>query len=50
MRFSAFDLYFLIINLLGFAAGAVNSRVSSKMPEGKSDAVLALLSVLGGAV
>lgn len=50
MSFSAFDLYFLIINLLGFAVGAVNSRVSSKKPEGKSDAVLALLSVLGGAV
>lgn len=50
MSFSAFDLYFIIVNLLGFAFGAVNSRVRSKKPEGKSDTVLALLSVLGGAV
>ena len=50
MKVSAFDLYFVIINLLAFALGAVNSKVRSKKAEGKSDIILAVFSILGGAV
>ena len=50
MKVSAFDLYFVIINLLAFALGAVNSKVRSKKAEVKSDIILAVFSILGGAV
>ena len=50
MKFTTLDVYLVIVNLIGFAAGAVNSKVRSKKAEGKSDVILALLSVLGGSI
>ena len=50
MKFGIVEIYLLAINVLGFASGAINSKVRSKKEEGKSDIVLAILSILGGAV
>lgn len=50
MKFTTLDVYLVIVNLIGFAVGAVNSKVRSKKAEGKSDVILALLSVLGGSI
>lgn len=44
------EIYLLAINVLGFAVGAVNSRVRSNKEEGKSDIALAVFSILGGAI
>ena len=50
MNIGNVEIYLLAINVLGFASGAINSKVRSKKEEGKSDIVLAILSILGGAV
>ena len=50
MKFINLELYLLIINLLGFVVGAINSKVRSKKPEGKSDIAIAILSLLGGSI
>ena len=50
MNFGKVEIYLLAINVLGFASGAINSKVRSKTEEGKSDIVPAILSILGGAV
>lgn len=50
MKFGIVEIYLLAINVLGFAVGAINSKVRSKKEEGKSDIALAILSILGGAI
>ena len=50
MNIGNVEIYLLAINVLGFASGAINSKVRSKKEEGKSDIVLAILSILGGAI
>ena len=50
MNIGNVEIYLLAINVLGFASGAINSKVRSKKEEAKSDIVLAILSILGGAV
>ena len=50
MKFGIVEIYLLAINALGFAVGAINSKIRSNKEEGKSDIVLAILSILGGAV
>ena len=50
MKFTNIELYLLILNLLGFIVGAINSKVRSKKPEGKSDIAIAILSLLGGSI
>lgn len=50
MNIGNVEIYLLAINVLGFASGAINSKVRSKKEEGKSDIVLAILSIIGGAV
>ena len=50
MKFGIVEIYLLAINVLGFAVGAMNSKVRSKKEEGKSDIALAILSILGGAI
>ena len=50
MKFGIVEIYLLAINVLGFAVEAINSKIRSNKEEGKSDIVLAILSILGGAV
>ena len=50
MKFGIVEIYLLAINVLGFAVGAINSKIRSNKEEGKSDIVLAILSILGGAI
>lgn len=50
MKFTNIELYLLILNLLGFIVGAINSKVRSKKPKGKSDIAIAILSLLGGSI
>ena len=50
MKFGIVEIYLLAINVLGFAVGAINSKIRSNKEEVKSDIVLAILSILGGAV
>ena len=50
MKFGIVEIYLLAINVLGFAVGAINSKIRSNKEEGKSDIVRAILSILGGAV
>ena len=50
MKFGIVEIYLLAINVLGFAVEAINSKIRSNKEEVKSDIVLAILSILGGAV
>mgnify|MGYP003448413923 FL=1 len=50
MKFGIVEIYLLAINVLGFAVGAINSKIRSNKEEGRSDIVLAILSIFGGAV
>ena len=50
MKFGIVEIYLLAINVLGFAVGAINSKIRSNKEEGKSDIVLPILSIRGGAV
>ena len=50
MKIGIVEVYLLGINVLGFIVGLVNSKVRSKKEEGKSDIILAVFSILGGAI
>ena len=50
MKIGIVEVYLLGINVLGFFVGLVNSKVRSKKEEGKSDIILAVFSILGGAI
>lgn len=50
MEFGLVEWYLLAINVLGAVVGALNSKVKSKKPEGKSDIVPMIISILGGSV
>lgn len=50
MNITNLEFYLLIINILAFIIAAINSKIPSKKPDGKSYIIVAIASIAGGSI
>ena len=50
MNITNLEFYLLIINILAFIIAAINSKIPSKKPNGRSDIIVAIASIAGGSI